>query len=570
MNIDRPLSEIFVEEGLISRNELMEILAKREDTRESVGDLLVRLKKITEKQNLAAVGLQMGVPFIDLAKIDLEFDQAKIISHSVAVRLLAVPIEVTDVSATVAMVDPLDLTALDELANITGRDIDPLLATETDVRDAIFRTFGAYDDLGEIVGEAVRGVDTDSVTLQAQDEEDQGSTNVVELREVGEGAPVVKLVNAVLIRAIAMRSSDIHIEPQQRRVRVRVRIDGLLQEVMVVPKDLQMPLTSRIKLMAGLDIAERRAPQDGRCTLVAPQGEFDFRVSTYPSVFGETIVIRILDKNAAMIDINKLGMHQSGYRTLLNRLQEPQGMILVTGPTGSGKTTTLYAGLHYLNAIYRNIITIEDPVEYQLDGITQANVNPRAGITFATGLRSMLRQDPDVILVGEIRDQETASIATEAALTGHLVLSSLHANDASSALTRLVDMGIEPFLLGGSVSCSVAQRLVRVNCPKCLEEYKPDPENIRRLGLDPAATYVRGKGCENCSKTGYRGRMGVYEVLEMTSEIRRMILAGKNASEIQQTAINNGMLTLRQDASDKVLEGRTTIEEVVRVTAEQG
>ena len=570
MNIDRPLSEIFVEEGLISRAELMEILAKREDTRESVGDLLVRLKKITEKQNLAAVGLQMGVPFIDLAKTDLEFDQAKVIPHSVAVRLLAVPIEVTDVSATIAMVDPLDLTALDELSNLTGRDIDPLLATETDVRDAIFRTFGAYDDLGEIVGEAVRGVDTDSVTLQAQDDEDQGSTTVVELREVGEGAPVVKLVNAVLIRAIAMRSSDIHIEPHQRRVRVRVRIDGLLQEVMVVPKDLQMPLTSRIKLMAGLDIAERRAPQDGRCTLVAPQGEFDFRVSTYPSVFGETIVIRILDKNAAMIDINKLGMHPSGFKTLINRLQEPQGMILVTGPTGSGKTTTLYAGLHHLNAIYRNIITIEDPVEYQLDGITQANVNPRAGITFATGLRSMLRQDPDVILVGEIRDQETASIATEAALTGHLVLSSLHANDAASAITRLVDMGIEPFLLGGSVSCSVAQRLVRVNCPKCLEEYKPDPENIRRLGIDPATTFVRGKGCENCSKTGYRGRMGVYEVLEMTSELRRMILAGKHANEIQQAAINHGMLTLRQDASDKVIEGKTTVEEVVRVTAEQG
>jgi type II secretory ATPase GspE/PulE/Tfp pilus assembly ATPase PilB-like protein len=484
--------------------------------------------------------------------------------------LLAVPIEVTDVSATMAMVDPLDLTALDELSNLTGRDIDPLLATETDVRDAIFRTFGAYDDLGEIVGDAVRGIDTDSVTLQAQEDEDSGSATVVELREVGEGAPVVKLVNAVLIRAIAMRSSDIHIEPHQRRVRIRVRIDGLLQEVMVVPKDLQMPLTSRIKLMAGLDIAERRAPQDGRCTLLAPQGEFDFRVSTYPSVFGETIVIRILDKNAAMIDINKLGMHPSGFKALTTKLQEPQGMILVTGPTGSGKTTTLYAGLHHLNAIYRNIITIEDPVEYQLDGITQANVNPRAGITFATGLRSMLRQDPDVILVGEIRDQETASIATEAALTGHLVLSSLHANDAASAITRLVDMGIEPFLLGGSVSCSVAQRLVRVNCPKCLEQYKPDPENIRRLGLDPAALFVRGKGCEHCSNTGYRGRMGVYEVLEMTSELRRMILAGKNASEIQQTAINSGMLTLRQDASDKVLEGKTTIEEVVRVTAEQG
>jgi type IV pilus assembly protein PilB len=569
MNIDKPISEIFVEEGLISREELLDILRNREDTLEPIGDLLVRLKKISEKEKLRAIGFQMGVPFIDLARIDLDANIAKRINHAAAVRLLAIPIEISEVSASVAMVDPLNLGALDELSSLMGLDIDPLLASEGDVRDAIYRTFGAYDDLGEIVGEAVRGVDTDSLKLQSIEEE-EAPVNVVELKEVGEGAPVVKLANALLVRAISMRASDIHIEPHQRRVRVRVRIDGLLQEVMTVPKDLQMPLASRIKLMAGLDIAERRAPQDGRCTLVAPQGEYDFRVSTYPSVFGETIVIRILDKNAAMIDLMKLGIHRQGFNTLVNRLEEPQGMILVTGPTGSGKTTTLYASLHHLNAIYRNIITIEDPVEYQLEGITQANVNPRAGISFASGLRSMLRQDPDVILVGEIRDGETASIATEAALTGHMVLSSLHANDAASAITRLLDMGIEPFLLGGSVSCSVAQRLVRTNCPKCLEEYKPDPENLRRLELNPQATYVRGKGCEHCSKTGYRGRIGIYEVLDMTSELRRMILAGKHANDIQRAAMNTGMVTLRQDANDKVLAGVTTVEEVMRVTAEQG
>lgn len=569
MNIDKPIAEIFLEEGYVTRESLNEILSKREDTTEPLGDLLVRLKIITEKQKLKCMGLQMGVPFIDLSRMELDDELARMIPHSVAIRLLALPIEVSDISASVAMVDPLDLSALDELSLALRRDIDPMIATETDVRDAIFRSFGAYDDLGEIVGEAIKGVDTDSVKLQSIEEE-EAPVNVVELKEVGEGAPVVKLVNALLVRSIAMRASDIHIEPHQKKVRVRVRIDGLLQEVMVVPKDLQLPLASRIKLMAGLDIAERRAPQDGRCTLVAPQGEFDFRVSTYPSVFGETIVIRILDKNAAMIDLYKLGIHTQAMETLKKSLQEPQGMILVTGPTGSGKTTTLYASIHHLNSISRNIITIEDPVEYQLDGITQGNVNPRAGITFATGLRSMLRQDPDVILVGEIRDGETASIATEAALTGHLVLSSLHANDSAGALTRLIDMGIEPFLLGGSVTCSVAQRLVRTNCPKCLETYKPDLAMVERLGLSPDYEYTRGKGCEHCTKTGYRGRIGIYETLYMTNDIRRMVLNGRHAGDIMAAAIESGMTTLRQDAADKVVQGITTIEEVMRVTSEQG
>lgn len=567
MNIDKPLSEIFLEEGYLSRAQLNDILAHREDTTEPLGDLLVRLKVVTEKQKLKCVGLQMGVPFIDISRVEIDDELARMLPHTVAMRLLAVPIEVTDISASVAMVDPLNLGALDELSSILNRDIDPMIATENDVRDAIFRSYGAYDDLGEIVGEAIKGVDTDSIRLQTIEEEET-PVNVVELREVGEGAPVVKLVNALLVRSIAMRASDIHIEPHQRKVRVRVRIDGLLQEVMVVPKDLQLPLASRIKLMAGLDIAERRAPQDGRCTLVAPQGEFDFRVSTYPSVFGETIVIRILDKNAAMIDLNKLGIHTDAMNTLKKSLTEPQGMILVTGPTGSGKTTTLYASVHHLNSISRNIITIEDPVEYQLDGITQGNVNPRAGITFATGLKSMLRQDPDVILVGEIRDGETASIAIEAALTGHLVLSSLHANDASGAITRLADMGIEPFLLGGSITCSVAQRLVRMNCPRCLETYEPDPESVKRIGLTSDTVFKRGKGCEHCTKTGYRGRIGIYETLYMSTDIRRMVLAGKHAGDIQAAAIEAGMVTLRQDAAMKVQQGVTTIEEVIRVTSE--
>lgn len=567
MNLDKSLGEIFVDEGYLTHEELQQILSNREDTLEPLGDLLVRLRRITEKQKLKCVGLQMGVPFIDLARMELDQESAKLIPHAVAMRLLAIPIDQTDTAASVAMVNPLDLSALDELAGATGRDIDPMLATEEDVRDAIFRSFGAYDDLGEIVGEAVRGVDADNVKIATPEEEEE-PVNVIELKEVVEGAPVIKLANALMGRAISMRASDIHIEPHQRRVRVRFRIDGLLQEVMVVPKDLQHPLISRIKIMASLDIAERRAPQDGRCTLISSHGEFDFRVSTYPSVFGENVVIRILDKNAAMIDMAKLGINPQTMSSILRRIIEPQGMVLVTGPTGSGKTTTLYAAVHHLNAIYRNIITIEDPVEYQLDGVVQGNVNPKAGVTFATGLKSILRQDPDVILIGEIRDGETAQIAVESALTGHMVLSSLHSNDSAGALTRLLDMGIEPFLLGSSVTASIAQRLVRSICPKCQERYIPEATVLEQLGLPMDHEFRRGRGCEYCAKTGYRGRTGIYEILDVTSDVRRMVLAGKHAAEIRDAAVSEGMWTLRDDAREKVLTGVTTVEEVVRVTAE--
>jgi type IV pilus assembly protein PilB len=569
MNLDKSLGEIFVEEGYVSREELTHILATRDDTTEPLGDLLVRLRKITEKQKLKCLGLQMGVPFVDLTRIEIDQDTSRLIPHATAVRLLALPIERTECAASVAMVNPLDLSALDELAEATGLDVDPLLVTEEDVRDAIFRTFGVYDDLGEIVGEAVRGIDLEGVKIQGQGADDEDEpVNVVELKEVVEGAPVIRLANALLTRAISMRASDIHIEPQQRRVRIRFRIDGLLQEVMTVPKDLQHAMISRIKIMASLDIAERRAPQDGRCTLIANNLSYDFRVSTFPSVFGENVVIRILDKNSAMIDLTKLAMDKKSLDGLRSRIEEPQGLILVTGPTGSGKTTTLYAAIHHLNAIYRNIITIEDPVEYQFDGIVQGNVNPKAGVTFASGLRSILRQDPDVILVGEIRDNETATISVEAALTGHLVLTSLHANDSASSVTRLIDMGIEPFLLGSSLSCSVAQRLVRTTCTKCLEPYVPPVEALDKLGLPHDYDYKRGRGCEYCAKTGYRGRMGIFEVLEIDSHVRKMILGSVHATEIHTYAASHGMNTLRQDACAKVLQGMTTVEEVIRVTLE--
>ncbi|MBV6457206.1 MAG: hypothetical protein HONBIEJF_00313 [Fimbriimonadaceae bacterium] len=567
MILDRPISEIIVESGLVSKDQLQEILVKREDTTEPLGDLLVRLNVITLKEKLRCEAIQIGVPFVDLTQIEIEPEASRIIPHAVAMRLLAIPVERTEVAASVAMARPLDLSAIDELSAITGLEVDPLLAAEDDVREAIFRSFGAYDDLGELVGDAILGTEDEGLQMEAREEEDRPS-QVIDLKEAIEGAPIIKLANALLTKAISMRASDVHIEPHARKVRVRLRIDGLLQEIMVIPKDLQYPLISRIKILAGLDIAERRAPQDGRCTLISSQGEYDFRVSTYPSVHGETIVIRILDKHSAMIDVHRLGLNDEVLRAFLEQLNVPQGLFLVTGPTGSGKTTTLYAGLHHLNGVHRNIITIEDPVEYQLDGVTQANVNPQAGITFASGLRAILRQDPDVLLVGEVRDAETAGIAIEAAMTGHLVLTSLHANDSASALSRLMDMGIEPFLLASSVTTSIAQRLVRTNCPKCLESYTPDEAILQRLDLPTDHEYVRGRGCEYCAKTGFRGRVGVYEILEINSEIRKQILGGLHPSEIRKYAESQGMSTLRKDGRGKVLAGVTTAEEVIRATVE--
>lgn len=567
MNLDRSLADIFIEEGYISPLQLDDILAQRSDTTEPLGDLLVRMGVISDKQRLKCVGLQSGLPFIDLSTTEIDLDSANLITQVAAFRLAAIPIESTEISASVAMMNPLDVTALDELSEMMDRDIDPMWAAADDLREAITRVYGAYDDLDDVVAEAAKGLDAE-VQIEAKQQEDDDAVNVIELREQVEGAPIIKMANAIINKAVRVRASDIHIEPMQKSVRVRFRIDGLLQEIMTVPKEYQRPLVSRIKITAGLDIAERRVPQDGRCTMMSPQGEFDFRVSTYPSVFGEKVVIRLLDKNSVRIDMEQLGMPEDVVAKMKLKVQDPQGLILVTGPTGSGKTTTLYAALNQLNVVHRNIVTIEDPVEYQLGGITQANVNPLAGVTFAAGLRSILRQDPDVILVGEVRDTETANIAIESALTGHLVLTSLHSNDSAGALTRLIDMGVEPFLVGASITASLAQRLLRVNCPNCSAEYEPDPELLDRLNLPFKHPYIHGVGCEHCTKTGYKGRIGIYELLDVDSSIRKMILAGNNATEIHEAASDNGMRTLRQDAIDKVLAGRTTVEEVVRVTSD--
>ncbi|MCC6484875.1 MAG: type II/IV secretion system protein [Armatimonadetes bacterium] len=562
-------SSVIVREGLLSHDQLDSALAGRTDAGEDIGRYLVRRGLISEADRVRCLALQNNVQFVDIADRDLDPAIARLISHSVALRYKAIPIEQRAGTITVAMANPLDVAAVDEIAISTALEPIPVIAVEEDIMEAIFRCFGAADDVSDIIGEAIRDVDTDvKLTEEDEAEADQG----IDIKELAEGAPVVRLVNALISRAISSRASDIHVEPEAGRVRVRLRVDGILHETMVIPKDLQSAVISRIKVMANMDIAERRTPQDGRLTLMAPGQQYDFRISTYPAVYGENVVIRVLEKSAARINFSKLGLLPAVEDQFSRLTLAPYGMILTCGPTGSGKTTTLYAALNSINSVERNILTIEDPVEYQLPGVIQANVNRKAGLTFSVGLRTIVRQDPDVILVGEIRDAETAEIAVEAALTGHLVLSTIHANDSTGALTRLVDMDIEPFLVASSVLGVMAQRLVRTICNKCMCPYAPGEELLSRLGLnltrEQMAVLKRGAGCEQCAGTGYRGRIGVYELLKTDDDIRTAVVARRPSADIRAIAVEKGMQTLREDALHKALEGLTTIEEVVRVTSD--
>lgn len=567
--MERPITDILVEEGLVTGEQLSEILGARTDTTEPIGDLLVRLGRITEKDRIRCVAKQRGVAFVDLAKMEIEPEVARLIPHSTALRRKCIPVDRDGNTLMLAMTNPLDIGAIDEVHMATALDVEPLIATGEDIKEAILRSYGAGEDMSEIIGEAIKGVEPTDIKVAEEEPETEAEYSLTELKEMVEGAPVVKLVNAIISKAIAARASDIHIEPETRRVRVRFRVDGLLTEAMSIPKDLQHSVASRIKVMGNMDIAERRAPQDGRITLVTQTGHYDFRISTYPAIHGENVVIRILDKSSANIGIASLGMRPEVLERFEQLIMRPHGMILASGPTGSGKTTSLYAALHELNSTERNIITIEDPVEYQLPGVVQANVNPKAGVTFATGLRTIVRQDPDVVLVGEIRDTETAEIATEAALTGHLVLSTIHTNDAAGAVSRLMDMGIDPFLIASSLVGVSAQRLVRTICPKCAVPYEPQEKMLSLLRIDAAEQieYKAGNGCEYCNRTGYRGRKGVFEVLQVTGDIQELILVKASAGEIREKAAAAGMQTLREAAVDKIRQGMTTPEEVLRVTS---
>ncbi|KPJ64806.1 hypothetical protein AMK68_00525 [candidate division KD3-62 bacterium DG_56] len=563
----RFIGDIIKEACGLTDEQLQNAIDVHRSTREPIADVLVNMGVISERDKCRCLGRQWGVPYVDLTETRPDEDAFNLIPGHLMQRCRAVPVEKQGKQLRLAMANPLDVYAIDQIRLVTGLDVEPVITTEDDINNALTGGSTEAEELGAALRQVQEDGTGDDLTIQEKKEEEE-EFSLDRLKEMAVDAPVVRLLNLIIRQAIRDQASDIHIQPETDRVRARCRIDGILHDTMVVPKQAQASLISRIKVMADMDIAEKRAPQDGRITLMMNRREYDFRVSTYPGVNGEKVVMRILDKSGVHLGLKRLGMPATVLEDFDPLIQRSYGIIAVTGPTGSGKSTTLYSVLAKLNQPEKNILTIEDPVEYQLPGLTQAQVNERAGISFASALRTMLRQDPNVILVGEMRDTETAVIAIEAALTGHLVFSTLHTNDAPGAVARLLEMGIEPFLIASSVIGVVAQRLVRVICPKCKEAYTPPLEAFRRLNLptdSDSVTFYRGKGCDACMGTGYRGRQGVFELMLVTDVVRDLILRKAPSHEIRQEALRCGMTTLRQDAMQKILEGITTMEEALRV-----
>jgi type IV pilus assembly protein PilB len=551
----KQLGDILLEGGLVTHEQLTDAYAEHQRAGRALGRVLVDSGVLTEGQLVAALAEQIGMRFVDLT--DFAVDGAAIASvpPTVCRRYNALPVGFEDGRLLVAMSDPANIFAIDDMRSISGLDVRPLVATKSDVLAAIDRYHRVDGDLDDL-----------SMALDATEEDD----DLAGLKDVVEDAPIVKFVNLLITQAIQDRASDIHIEPTERDLRVRFRIDGVLHEIMRSPKNIQSGVISRLKIMADINIAERRIPQDGRLSVTSNGKKIDLRVATLPTVWGEKVVMRVLDNSTAMLKLSDLGFRDDNYERYALSFNKPYGMILVTGPTGSGKSTTLYATLNIVSKPEINVITVEDPVEYRIPGINQVQTNVKAGLTFAGALRSILRSDPDVVLIGEVRDHETAQIAIEAALTGHLVLSTLHTNDAPSAITRLVEMGIEPFLVGSALDCVLAQRLARRLCMKCREAYQPDREMLvaARFPWDDDVqlpTLYRATGCSACAKTGYKGRLALHEVMPVSEEIERMAVERASAAAIAQVAHEQGMTSLRSDGLAKVVDGVTTLEEILRV-----
>jgi type IV pilus assembly protein PilB len=565
----RRLGEVLVAGGVLTDAQLEDALrAQKEETgrRRRLGEVITALGLADEVQMARALSDQLGLPFIDLGSLPVPDETLAVLPRNVALRHRAVPISLAHDVLTVAVADPTNVLALDDIRLATKlSQIRTAVATASDVQEAVNRYYG---------GAGAAGGMTDSFgSLQDVEGLEAGEDADEEVEQVGDvdDAPVVRLVNAIMGEALHSRASDIHIEPQQRDVRVRFRIDGLLREVTIVPKAIQGPLISRVKILSGMDISERRKPQDGRGRIKLDRQEADTRVSSMPTMHGETVVIRLLRKEAEKAKgLAEVGMEEHDRVAFERALSQPQGLVLITGPTGSGKTSSLYAGLSWVIRPDINVVTLEDPVEYQMAGVNQVQINERVGLTFAGGLRTILRQDPDIVMVGEIRDPETASIAMQASMTGHLVLSTLHTNDAPSAVSRLIDMEVEPFLITSSLTLVVGQRLTRVPCPRCSEPVEADPRTLERLGLDQGevdqAGLRSGPGCGFCAQTGYKGRLGVFEVVQITRPIRELIVARAPESAIREQAVAAGMRSMRADGLAKALSGRTTLEEVLRVT----
>ena len=568
--VSRRLGDLLVNEGLISREGLQRALSEQKSSNEKLGSILVRLGLIQEDQLIGFLSRQYGIPSIVLTQLDIDPEVVKLVPAQIAKKYEVLPVKRTGNALTLAMADPTNVFALDDVAFMTNFQVLPVVASQGAIRQAIERLYEPQASAFTDVISAMEGEVPDVELVEGGEDVAPSKVDIFELKDASEEAPVVKLVNLILTDAIRRGASDIHLEPYEKVFRVRYRIDGVLQEMMAPPKRLEAALLSRVKIMSNLDIAERRLPQDGRIKIRYSSREIDLRVSTLPTIFGEKIVMRILDKEALTLDLAKLGFDDWSMENFKKAISQPYGMILITGPTGSGKTTTLYSAVHTINSPDINIMTAEDPVEYNLKGINQVQVNEEIGRTFAAVLRSFLRQDPDVILVGETRDLETAQIAIRAALTGHLVFSTLHTNDAPGTIARLQDMGIPPFLVASSILLVLAQRLARKVCKECRDPYEADEESLTPYGHVPQGlgrvTLYKGKGCQACNFTGMKGRTAIYEVMPVSAEIRELILRGASANELRDLAVQQGMKTLRQAGLLKVLEGVITAEEILRVT----
>jgi len=565
------LSEILVRKGYITKAEVEEAERARRERAERLDAALVRLGLITEEQALEALSEQLGIPFMDLSELTPEPELLELVPSRLVFRNQVFPVDQVDGKLLVATSDPLNIRLFDELRTLLGRDVEPVVASSRDIRSAINTYYGVGADTVDTLVRENGAQDGKTIKLVEDVNADLGS-GAEDLSQLDDRATLIRFVNQVLIEALSLRATDVHFEPFEKELAVRYRIDGVLQEanVPLEVKRFQNAIVSRIKIMAGLDIAEKRLPQDGRIALLLGGREIDVRVSIIPMLFGEGVVLRLLDKSSLSLSLEDLGMDAEPFGTFTDIITRPHGIILVTGPTGSGKTTTLYAALEKVRSSELKIITIEDPIEYQLNGVNQIQVRPAIGLDFAEGLRRVLRHDPDVIMVGEIRDRETAEIAIQSAMTGHLVFSTLHTNDAASALTRLVHMGIEPYLVASSVEAVMAQRLVRVICPECKAEDRSAEHMAELSSLTSRRDIVlyHGTGCRHCRDTGYYGRQGIFELVALDDPMRDMVLAHAGSYQIKQYALAHGTRSLRQAAWRKVVAGVTTLNELYRVTKE--
>jgi type IV pilus assembly protein PilB len=548
------LGKLLIDSGIISEEQLTQALESQKTSKKRLGEILIDLDITTERQILEVLEYQLKIPFVDLNKFEIDQDCPMLINEAMARRHQILPVKKENNDLIVAMTDPLNLQALDDVRIFTGMSVKPVMAMQQDVLSSI-DNFYSKEGAEKAVEDFKKEIDFNQISDSDSDD----------LSDVS-NAPVVRLVNSVLQHAIRSRASDIHIEPFDKHLRIRFRVDGELQEIMKSAKAAHSAIVTRIKIMGKMDIAEKRVPQDGRVEMSLDGKDVDLRISILPTVYGEKIVIRLLGRSDLVMSKEQLGFSESNIVLFDGIIKSTNGIILVTGPTGSGKTTTLYAVLRELNKINKNIITVEDPVEYRLEGVNQVQVNTKAGLNFANGLRSILRQDPDIIMIGEIRDSETAQIAVRAAITGHLVLSTMHTNDAASTISRLVDMGIEPFLVSSSVVGVTAQRLLRRICPECKTSYQSDRAEMDVLKLREPITLYRGTGCSNCNHTGYRGRIAIHEILQVTGQIRDLIDKRASMDHVRNIASKQGTTTLRSNSDELVRKGVTTVEELLKVT----